>query len=113
MALGIKASNHSDFIVTPLDPMFILWTSMARTTRSGFVLGPAERLNAWAGLKALTINPAWAYREEGRRGSIEVGKLADFTLLSANPLATPTARIRAIKVVGTMKEGRVVWETVK
>ena len=56
---------------------------------------------------------AWAYREEGRRGSIEVGKLADFTLLSANPLATPTARIRAIKVVGTMKEGRVVWETVK
>ncbi|WP_303811307.1 amidohydrolase [Sandarakinorhabdus limnophila] len=113
MALGLNASNHSDFIVTPLDPMFILWTSMARTTRSGFVLGSAERLNAWAGLKALTINPAWAYREEGRRGSIEVGKLADFTLLSANPLTTPVARIRGIKVLGTMKEGRFVWETVK
>ena len=110
MALGIKASNHSDFIVTPLDPMFILWTSMARTTRSGFLLGPAERLNAWAGLKALTINPAWAYREESRRGSIEVGKLADFTLLSANPLTTPAARIRGIKVVGTMKEGRFIWD---
>jgi len=110
MALGIKPSNHSDFIVTPLDPMFILWTSMARTTRSGFVLGPDQRLDAWAGLKALTINPAWAYREESRRGSIEVGKLADFTLLSANPLTTPVARIRGIKVVGTMKEGRFVWE---
>lgn len=110
MALGIKASNHSDFIVTPLDPMFILWTSMARTTRSGFLLGPAERLNAWAGLKALTINPAWAYREESRRGSIEAGKLADFTLLSANPLTTPVARVRGIKVVGTMKEGRFIWD---
>lgn len=110
LALGLHASNHSDFIVTPLDPMFILWTSMARTTRSGVVLGPAERLDAWAGLKALTINPAWAYREESRRGTIEAGKLADFTLLSANPLTTPVGRIRGIKVVGTMKEGRFVWE---
>lgn len=110
LALGLKASNHSDFIVTPLDPMFILWTSMARTTRSGTVLGPDQRLTAWNGLKALTLNPAWAYREEGRRGSIEAGKLADFTLLSANPLVTPVAGIRGIKVVGTMKEGRFLWE---
>ena len=110
MALGINASNHSDFIVTPLDPMFILWSSMARTTRSGIVLGPNQRLDAWSGLKALTINPAWAYREEARRGSIEVGKLADFTILSANPLTTPVARMRGIKVVGTMKEGRFLWE---
>lgn len=110
MALGIKASNHSDFIVTPLDPMFMLWTSMARITRSSFVLGPEQRLGVWAGLKALTINPAWAYREGSRRGSIEIGKLADFTLLSANPLTTPVARIRGIKVMGTMKEGRFVWE---
>lgn len=64
-------------------------------------------------LKALTINPAWAYREESRRGSIEVGKLADFTVLSTNPLTTPTARIRSIKVVGTMKEGRFAWEAEK
>jgi predicted amidohydrolase YtcJ len=113
MALGIKASNHSDFIVTPLDPMFILWTSMARTTRSGFLLGPDQRLGAWNGLKALTINPAWAYREETRRGSIEAGKLADFTLLSANPLTTPVGRIRGIKVVATMKEGRFLWEAGK
>jgi predicted amidohydrolase YtcJ len=113
MALGLNASNHSDFIVTPLDPMFILWTSLSRTTRSGFVLGPDQRLNAWNGLKALTINPAWAYREEGRRGSIEAGKLADFTLLSANPLTTPIAGIRAVKVVGTMKEGRFLWEAQK
>jgi predicted amidohydrolase YtcJ len=110
MALGINASNHSDFIVTPLDPMFILWSSMARTTRSGYVLGPDQRLDAWSGLKALTINPAWAWREEARRGSIEVGKLADFTILSANPLTTPVARMRGIKVVGTMKEGRFLWE---
>lgn len=109
MDAGLKATNHSDFNVTPLDPLFMLWTSMARTTRSGYVLGPDQRIDAYRGLQALTIHPAWEYREESRRGSIAPGKLADFVVLSANPLETPVDAIRGIAVVETIKEGKTIY----
>lgn len=106
---GVTVANHSDFNVTPLDPMFVLWSSMARTTRSGFVLGPDQRVDAYTGLTALTTGPAYMYREEKARGTIAPGKLADFVILSADPVATPVDKIRSIKVVETIKEGRTVF----
>ena len=109
MDAGLKATNHTDFNVTPLDPFFVLWTSMARTTRSGYVLGPDQRIDAYRGLQALTINPAWEYREETRRGSIAPDKLADFVVLTADPLRTPIDKVRDIKVVETIKEGETVY----
>lgn len=109
MDLGLKASNHTDFNVTPLDPFFVLWTAMSRTTRSDFVLGPEQRIDAYRGLQALTINPAWTYREEARRGSIAPGKLADFVIVTGDPLKTPVGQIRDIKVVETIKEGQTVY----
>lgn len=60
---------------------------MARTTRSGHVLSPDQRIDTYRGLPALTINPAWKYCEETRRGSIALGKLAGF-VLSADPFET-------------------------
>jgi predicted amidohydrolase YtcJ len=106
---GIIVSNHSDFNVTPLDPMFILWTSMARTTRSGFVLGANQRVDAYTGLQALTTGPAWQFHEENRRGRIKPGMLADFVILSANPVKADVAGIRDIKVLETVKEGKTVY----
>lgn len=110
MDAGLKATNHTDFNVTPLDPFFMLWTSMARTTRSGYVLGPDQRIDAYRGLQALTINPAWQYREEARRGSIAPGKLADFVIVTSDPLKTPVDQVRDIKVVETIKEGNTVYQ---
>jgi predicted amidohydrolase YtcJ len=109
VAKGLVVSNHSDFNVTPLDPMFILWTSMARTSKSGVVVGPDQRVDAYAGLKALTTGPAWQYREEDRRGRIRTGLLADFVVLSADPVETDVSGIRDIRVVETIKEGRTVY----
>jgi len=109
MDAGLKATNHTDFNVTPLNPLFMLWTSMARVTRSGFVLGPDQRIDAYRGLQALTVNPAWEYREESRRGSIAPGKLADFVILSSDPVKTPVDRIRDITVVETIKEGKTIF----
>ncbi len=109
MDAGLKASNHADFNVTPLDAFLMLWTSMSRTTRTGVVLGPDQRVDAYRGLQALTINPAWAYREESRRGSIEVGKLADFVIVSSDPLTTPVDQIRDITVIETIKEGKTIF----
>ena len=109
MDLGLKATNHTDFNVTPLDPMMVLWTSMARTTRSGFVVGPDQRIDAYRGLKALTINAAWEYREESRRGSIAPGKLADFVILTGDPAKAEVGAIRNIKVAETIKDGKTIF----
>lgn len=108
-AMGIRFSNHSDFAVTPLNPMFILWTSVSRTSRSGQVIGPDERLDPWDGLKALTIDAAYQYGEEQDKGSLEVGKLADLVVLDRNPLTVPVEDIKDIKIVETFKEGRSIF----
>jgi predicted amidohydrolase YtcJ len=109
-ALGLHMTNHSDFLVTPLDPLFILWTAVNRTSRSGQVIGPDERVSVLDGLKALTIDGAYQYFEESRKGSIEVGKLADLVILTANPLKVDVATIKDIKVTETIKEGKTVFQ---
>lgn len=108
-AMGIRFSNHSDFAVTPLNPMFILWTSVSRTSRSGQVIGPDERLDPWDGLRALTIDAAFQYGEEREKGSLEAGKLADLVVLDRNPLAVPVDGIKDIRIVETFKEGRSIF----
>ena len=109
---GIRFSNHSDFAVTPLDPMFILWTSVNRISRSGQVIGPGERIAPHDGLRALTIDAAYQYGEEDRKGSIETGKLADLTILDANPTTVDAAAIKDIKVLETIKEGKTIYKRV-
>jgi predicted amidohydrolase YtcJ len=108
-ARGIRFSNHSDFAVTPLNPMFILWTSVNRTSRSGQIIGRDERISPWDGLKALTIDAAYQYNEEADKGSLEVGKLADLVVLDRNPLKVPQDGIKDIKVMETFKEGKSVY----
>ena len=109
IAKGIRFSNHSDFAVTPLNPMFILWTSVSRTSRSGAVIGPDERMSPQQGLKALTIDAAYQYGEEADKGSLEVGKLADLVVLERNPIKVPIDAIKDIEVVETFKEGKSVY----
>jgi predicted amidohydrolase YtcJ len=109
-AMGLHMTNHSDFLVTPLDPMFILWTAVNRTSRSGQVIGADERVSVLDGLKALTIDGAYQYFEEGRKGSIAVGKLADLVILTANPMKVAAAAIKDIQVAETIKEGKTVFQ---
>lgn len=109
-AAGLRPSNHSDYSVTPLDTRFMLWTSMARLSPTGVVSGPGERIGAYAALQALTTGPAWQAFEEGRKGRIKPGLLADLVILDKNPLTTPVDQIKDIKVLETIKEGRSVWK---
>jgi len=106
---GIRFSNHSDFAVTPLNPMFILWTSVSRTSRSGQVIGPDERISPQQGLRALTIDAAYQYGEEADKGSLEAGKLADLVVLDRNPTKVPADDIKSIKVIETFKAGNSVY----
>jgi predicted amidohydrolase YtcJ len=98
--------------VTPLDPFFTLWTATSRITRDGRVLGPEQRIDTLAALRAITIDAAWTYHEERDKGSIEPGKRADFVIVDRNPLALPSADLRSLRVLATVKDDRVVYGAV-
>ncbi|TMA35762.1 MAG: amidohydrolase [Deltaproteobacteria bacterium] len=110
IARGLHFTNHSDYAVTPLDPMFILWTATERTSRSGAIIGPDERISVAEALRAITIDAAYQYFEEDTKGSIEPGKLADFAILDRNPLDATGQALRSIRVRETIKEGETVYK---
>jgi predicted amidohydrolase YtcJ len=89
--------------------MFILWTSVSRTSRSGQVIGADERITPQEGLRALTIDAAYQYGEERDKGSLDAGKLADLVVLDKNPTKVPVDAIKEIKVIETFKEGKSVF----
>jgi predicted amidohydrolase YtcJ len=110
MQAGMKFSIHSDAPVTFPNSMRVLDSAVNRTTRSGFVLGPDQRISPLVALKAMTIWPAYQHFEEASKGSLEIGKVADFVILSANPLRIATKSLISIKVLATYKGGKPVYE---
>jgi predicted amidohydrolase YtcJ len=104
---GVRVSFHSDAPVTPVGPLFSAWCATARETSSGFVLGPEHRIPVEDALAAITIEAAYLLHEEADKGSIETGKLADFTVVDRDPLEAGAPALRDINVVATVKEGRV------
>lgn len=106
---GLKPTNHTDFNVTPLDQMFMVWTAVNRVSRTGEVLGADQRVTPLEALKAITINAAHQYCEDDTKGSIEVGKLADLVILDRNPLTVDPMTIKDITVVETIKEDRTIY----
>jgi predicted amidohydrolase YtcJ len=109
-AAGLQPANHTDYAVAPLDQMLVLWTAVNRVSRTGAVIGPDERATPIQALKAITINGARIYREEASKGSLEAGKLADMVILDKNPLKVDPMTIKDIKVVETIKEGKVIYK---
>ena len=107
---GIKFSSHHDAPVAFPDSMRILDATVTRRSRSGDIIGPAQRVDVITALKAMTIWPAWHKHEDTTKGSIEVGKLADFVVLSADPTAVDPETLDQIDVVETIKEGVTVFE---
>ncbi|MGD9618784.1 MAG: amidohydrolase [Mycolicibacterium sp.] len=107
--LGLRPTNHTDFVVTPLDQMFLVWTAVNRVSRSGAVIGSDQRITPAEALQAITINAAAQYREAHQKGSLEVGKLADLVVLDANPLKVDPMAIKDITVLETIKEGSAVY----
>jgi predicted amidohydrolase YtcJ len=106
---GMRFTVHHDAPVAYPDSIRVLASTVNRTTRSGYVLGPDQRVEPLIALKAMTIWPAFQHWEENSKGSIEVGKLADFVVLSENPLTFPKKKLMQIKVMETIKEGKTVY----
>ncbi len=106
---GVIFTNHNDSPVVPPDMLRLAQTAVVRTTRSGFVLGPAERVRPYVALKAMTDWAAYQYFEEKSKGTLEPGKLADLVILERDPLQGDPTTISTIKVVETIKEGQPIF----
>jgi predicted amidohydrolase YtcJ len=106
---GIPVTLHHDSPVTPPDILMVIWSAVNRVTSGGWELGPEQRLSPHEAIRAVTIDAARQVFEEERKGSIEVGKIADFVVLSENPLAVEAMRIREIAVEETVKEGETIF----
>jgi hypothetical protein len=108
---GVRVSFHSDAPVTPVSPLFSAWCAAARETSSGFVLGPEHRVAIEDALAAITIEAAYLLHQDQDKGSIETGKLADFTVLDRDPGEAGVDSLRDINVLATVKSGRVFAAT--
>ncbi|AOL23866.1 YtcJ-like metal dependent amidohydrolase [Erythrobacter litoralis] len=103
-------TSHHDAPVAFPDSMRVLDATVTRRSRSGDILGPQHRMDVITALKAMTIWPAFQHFEEDRKGSLAVGKLADFVILSADPTAVDPETIDRITVEETIKEGTTIYK---
>ena len=101
----MRFSLHNDAPVVPPNILFLIWNAVTRLSRGGEVIGPDQRLTPAEALRAVTLDAAYQHFEEATKGSIEVGKLADMAVLSANPLRVAPGAIKDIAVLATLKEG--------
>jgi predicted amidohydrolase YtcJ len=109
---GAVIAGGSDAPVEAGDPRVEFYAAVARRTLEGFAgpdWGPDQRLTREEALGVLTRGPAHAAFEEHARGSIEPGKLADFSVFSTDLMTIPEAEIPAAQVVMTVIGGEVVY----
>jgi len=105
---GITVALSSDIL--PIGPIVGLYAAVTRKGMSGRVFGPGERITMLDALRGYTRTGAWLTREEDLKGSLEPGKLADFVVLSENPLTVPEDRILSLEVAQTWLGGELVYE---
>ncbi len=101
---GLVVAGGSDCPVEPIDPLLGMWAAAAREDSHG------ENVTAEEALRMYTLNAAHAIFDEAMRGSIEIGKLADLTVLSDDPRLVSPDRIKDISVEMVIVGGRIVYE---
>ena len=108
LCAGLRISLHSDWNVTPLEPLRYVQDAVTRIMEEGGeVLNSNERISVEAALRAVTIDAAWQCRADNITGSIEVGKYADLVLLEENPLEIEPTSIENIAVSATLLAGKI------
>lgn len=106
---GLKFTFHQDSPVVPPDMMRTVSCAVNRVTKSGQVLGEEEKISVLEALKAITVYGAYQYHEEEIKGTIAVGKNADFVVLEKNPLEADKEHLADIPVLLTIKENQIVY----
>lgn len=115
---GVKVALNSDHMqgadpnssLNPYNPFLTMYTAVTRKTETGLVVGPENRVSRADALRMMTADAAYLSFDEQRKGSIEVGKLGDFAILSDHLLTCDAERVKDIRAVLTVVGGRVVHE---
>ena len=106
---GLHATSHTDAPVALPNLMQVVWATVNRTSRSGTIIGPDERVTPYEAMKMITIWGAEQFGEQASKGSIAVGKRADLVVLSDNPVTMDPTKINQVLVLETIKDGKTVW----
>jgi len=109
MDTGAVIPNGTDVPVEPIDPMSCFYASVTRKLKDGTTFFPDQRMTREEALRSYTINGAFAGFEEGIKGSLTVGKLADITVLDRNILTCPEDDIPRTGVLYTIVGGKVLY----
>lgn len=107
---GVNVTFHQDSPVIQPGMLETIWCAVNRISCGGHPMGVMERVTPYEALKAVTANAAYQYGEESEKGTIEPGKKADFVILSANPLTVPPMEIKKIRVLETIKSGKILYK---
>ena len=107
---GAVVGNGTDTPVEDVNPLASFYASVTRKLKDGSVFFPEQRMSREEALRSYTLNNAYAAFEENLKGSLQPGKLADFTVLSRDILTIPDEEILTTHVVYTILGGKVLYE---
>lgn len=107
---GVRIMNGTDPPVEDIDPMASFHCSVSRVLSNGAVFAPEQKMTRQQALKSYTIDNAYAAFEEDLKGSLELGKLADITVLSKDIMTISDEEIPTTEVLYTIVGGEVKYQ---
>jgi predicted amidohydrolase YtcJ len=110
MKSGAIVGNGTDTPVEDVSPIACYYAAVTRRAKDGKVFYPDQRMSREEALRSYTWNNAYAAFQEKLKGSLEVGKLADITVLSKDILTVPEDQILSTDVKYTIVGGKIVFQ---
>lgn len=107
---GLIYTMHQDTPVILPNMFETIWCAVNRKTQNGVELGENQKVTVEEAIKGVTINSAYQYFEEKEKGSIKVGKNADFIIIDKNPLKVQVDELKNIKILYTIKNGEIIYK---
>ena len=104
---GVTTAFHSDFTMAPSQPLLLAWSAINRVTADGKSYREDLKVTPYQGMEAITKNAAIIMGTDDLMGTIEGGKLANFTILEQNPLAVEPMAIKDIEIFASVYKGKM------
>ncbi len=108
---GLRPTDASDYTASPSDPMMWLQSQITRADMKGKTWGANQRITIEEAIRCGTVNGAYASFEDGMKGSIQPGQLADLVVLKQNPFETDPSELIKVQVERTMVGGKWMYES--